>query len=162
FVRLIQRGQPLSGNESSGAKDLRIDVAYKYSNGSNLDPANIAQGTDFYAEVKVTHPGTRPIRYDEMVLNQIFPSGWEIINTRFEGFGSTGSSRADYVDIRDDRVYTFFDLRENATLTYRVNLNAAYQGRYYLPAVSSEAMYDKSIFALKSGRWVEVREPEGI
>ena len=39
---------------------------------------------------------------------------------------------------------------------YRVRLNAAYQGRYYLPAVVCEAMYDNSISARRPGQWVEV------
>ena len=38
-------------------------------------------------------------------------------------------------------------------------LNAAYQGRFYLPAVSCEAMYDNSIFARVPGQWVEVVKP---
>jgi len=40
--------------------------------------------------------------------------------------------------------------------TYRVQLNAAYAGRYYLPTVGCEAMYDKRIRASTPGKWVEV------
>jgi hypothetical protein len=35
-------------------------------------------------------------------------------------------------------------------------LNAAYAGKYYLPAVYCEAMYNKSISALQKGQWIEV------
>ncbi|MCB0607912.1 MAG: hypothetical protein KDD12_09365, partial [Lewinella sp.] len=66
-----------------------------------------------------------------------------------------------YQDFRDDRVYTFFDLPQNKTQVYRVQLNAAYQGRFYLPAVSCEAMYDNSINARTAGRWVEVSKSAG-
>ena len=50
----------------------------------------------------------------------------------------------------------YFDLNRSKKVTYKVLLNAAYQGRYYLPAVKSEAMYDNSVYAIKPGRWVEV------
>ena len=66
------------------------------------------------------------------------------------------SSPATYMDIRDDRVYTYFNMEENKRYTYNVLLNAAYLGRYYLPAVSCEAMYDNTIHAFQPGKWVEV------
>lgn len=61
-----------------------------------------------------------------------------------------------YRDIRDDRVYTFFDLRPNETKTFRIMLNAAYLGEFYLPSVYAEAMYDGTINALVPGRKVKV------
>lgn len=163
FARLILRGQPAVGETQAAANDLRIAVQFKQMNGTPIDIKNLAQGTDFYAEVTVTHPGNRPIPYKEMALAQIFPSGWEIVNSRLDGIeGVASPSRADYIDIRDDRVNTFFDLRERETKVYRVQLNAAYQGRYYLPAMLCEAMYDKSISATHPGQWVSVLRPDAI
>jgi uncharacterized protein YfaS (alpha-2-macroglobulin family) len=92
-----------------------------------------------------------------MALTQIFPSGWEILNTRMmnndEAFKS---SISDYRDIRDDRVNTYFSIDEGQTSTFYVMLNAAYTGRYYLPATYCEAMYNSSINALQKGRWVDI------
>ena len=62
----------------------------------------------------------------------------------------------DSQDIRDDRVYTYFGLPENKDVTYNIMLNAAYAGKYYMPATYCEAMYNKSISALIKGEWVEV------
>lgn len=163
YARLILRGQPLAGEEVTANKDLKIAVNYLDLQGRPLDPARLPQGVDFVAEVKVTHPGIRGIPYQEMALNQVFPSGWEIINTRMGGIERfKEETTPEYRDIRDDRVNTFFDLYEGKTHTYRVQLNAAYQGRYYLPAVSCEAMYDQTIYAREAGRWVEVLGPQGI
>jgi len=39
---------------------------------------------------------------------------------------------------------------------YRIQLNAAYAGKYFLPAVACEAMYDNRIQASSPGKWVEV------
>lgn len=158
FAKVILSGQPAIGQEKASNKDLRMVVAFKGMDGQLLDPGQLKQGTDFYAEVSITHPGSRAIRFDEMALSQVFPSGWEIINTRLDALSAAVSSdRFDYQDIRDDRVNTFFDLGINSTATYRVQLNAAYQGRFYLPASSCTAMYDESIYARNQGQWVEVR-----
>ncbi|MCB9264686.1 MAG: hypothetical protein H6558_06660 [Lewinellaceae bacterium] len=163
FTRIIRTGQPVAGAETASANDLKIEVAYRNMEGGLIDPSALPQGADFIAEVRVTHPGSRPIRYQELALNQIFPSGWEIINTRMDNIEAFAQpDRPDYQDIRDDRVNTFFDLAEGDSEIYRVQLNAAYQGRFYLPATSCEAMYDNSINARVPGRWVEVTAPREI
>jgi uncharacterized protein YfaS (alpha-2-macroglobulin family) len=66
------------------------------------------------------------------------------------------SSVPDYQDIRDDRVYTFFDLPVRSTKTFYILLNAAYIGKYFLPSVTAEAMYDGNVYARKGGSMVSV------
>jgi hypothetical protein len=91
-----------------------------------------------------------------MALSQMFPTGWEIINTRLLEVSESDESAYDYKDIRDDRVYTFFGLRRNYTSTYRVRLNATYAGKYFLPPVEASDMYNDNIKARVPGKWVEV------
>ncbi len=163
FARLITTGQPIVGQETADKKDLDLKVVYKAMNGQVIDPSTLEQGTDFIAEVTVSHPGTRAIPYREMALDQIFPSGWEVINSRLDGFAYfKNTTRPEYQDFRDDRVYTFFDIYEKKTNIYRVQLNASYQGKFYLPATACEAMYDNSVYARVPGRWVEVVQPGSI
>ena len=104
----------------------------------------------------VTNPGLRG-QYKNMALNHIFPSGWEINNLRLDS--AEDRLKADvptYQDIRDDRVYTYFDLAAGQRKTFKVMLTASYAGSYYMPAVTCEAMYDHSIYARKKGQVVEV------
>ena len=159
YVRLITKGQPLTGDSlkvNNNPSMLVMSVSYVSQDGKAIDINKLSQGTDFVAKVVIKNPGKRGY-YSNMALSQIFPSGWEILNTRMlEGEGSFKSSRSDYQDIRDDRVYTYFNIRENETLTYYVQLNASYLGRYFLPGTFCEAMYDNSISAGVSGKWVEV------
>ena len=157
FARFISSGKPLIGAEKSEEKDLNIKVAYLDMDNKPLDISALAKGTDFKAIVSITNPGTRGMRYDELALSQVFPSGWEIHNSRMSEVSSVeNSDEPEYQDIRDDRVYTYFDLNENESKTFAIQLNAAYQGRYYLPLTSCEAMYDNSITASKAGQWVNV------
>lgn len=157
FVRLIRSGKPLAGAETAVSEDLAMQVSYEDLEGNPLDVSLLSQGTDFYAEVTLRNPGTRGYAYEEMALEQIFPSGWEILNTRMTDISGPSGTTPEYQDVRDDRVYTFFDL--GTTATFRLMLNAAYPGRYYLPAVQCSAMYDQSIVAREPGKWVEIVVP---
>jgi len=156
YAKLIVEGIPVNGDETAAASNLAISVSYSDMDGNSLDPSVIEQGTDFVAAVTVTNPGSRGY-LREMTLNQIFPSGWEIHNTRMQDFkSSVTTSTFDYQDIRDDRVYTYYRLRANSSKTFRVQLNATYQGKFYLPTIESEAMYDNTINARTPGKWVQV------
>jgi uncharacterized protein YfaS (alpha-2-macroglobulin family) len=159
YVRLIQQGQPAAGQEPAHANNadvLQMSVNCFTLKGKPLNIANLKQGTDFVAQVTLKNPGHQG-RYDNMALTQVFPSGWEILNTRMMNNDEVfKSSPSDYRDIRDDRVNTYFSLTEGQTVTYYVMLNAAYTGRYYLPATYCEAMYNASINAMEKGKWVEV------
>jgi uncharacterized protein YfaS (alpha-2-macroglobulin family) len=157
YARLILTGQPLIGDQTAASENLKIDVTYKATDGTRISPTELEQGTDFIAEVTVHNPGTKGMTYEEMALTQIFPSGWEILNTRMSNFTNlNNATRPEYQDIRDDRVYTYFDIKNGSRHVYRIHLNAAYEGRYYLPTVSCEAMYDNTINARVPGEWVEV------
>jgi hypothetical protein len=156
FARLIVSGQPRPGLEKGSSNDLQMQVRFLNSDGTVLDPSRLPQGKDFFAEVKVTHPNSRLIRYEELALSQVFPSGWEILNSRMDGLSVGAQDTYDYQDVRDDRVDTFFDLRPNKSRTYKVQLNSAYKGKFYLPATACQAMYDNTISAFRVGQWVEV------
>lgn len=161
FVRIVRDGQIAPGEnppQNNRPDILTMAVRYTTLQGEAVDPSQLVQGTDFIAEVTLKNTGAMGT-HEHVALTQIFPSGWEIINTRLND-QATGirSSPATYQDIRDDRVLTYFNIRESETLTYRVLLNAAYTGRYFLPAVSAEAMYDNRVQAVSTGQWVEVAE----
>lgn len=159
YARIINKGTPAVGVGADASNNLILDVIYKDLDGSIIKPEKIEQGTDFIAEVKVKNPGLKG-NYKELALSQIFPSGWEIINTRMFNVGNFGSSSTPtYQDIRDDRVYTYFDLNKKSTKTFRVLLNASYMGKFYLPMTYAEVMYDGTINARKKGAWVEVVKP---
>ncbi len=157
YARVITEGRPLLGDSTKAENDLKISVTYKTLKGEKISPKKIEQGTDFVAEVVITNPGLRG-NYEEMALSQVFPAGWELRNSRMDNIDgyTMENSYSEYQDIRDDRVYTYFDITGKDTRTYSILLNAAYEGRYYLPTVSCEAMYDNTISARVPGYWVKV------
>ncbi len=158
FVSLTVSGKPdPSGmRETERTSGIKLSVRYTDDAGNALDVSRIRQGTGFVAEVTVEQTGfSGEIR--DLALSQVFPSGWEILNQRMQDVPAGLKEDAfEYRDVRDDRVDTFFDLEGYRKKTFRVRLNAAYSGRYYLPAVSCHAMYDQGIHANTKGQWVEV------
>ena len=156
FARIIMEGSPATGDQTNVDNDLKLAINYTTMQGAPIDVSRLEQGTDIIAEVQITNPGIRG-EYLQMALTQIFPSGWEIHNTRMdEAENTVKTDYPTYQDIRDDRVYTYFNVSPYKTSTFRIVLNAAYVGKYYLPTVYCEAMYDNTINSRKPGKWVEV------
>lgn len=160
YARVVITGQQKPDIEKIAAP-ANIDIAVRYltPTGTEIDPRNIRQGTDFVAEVTVRRKTTFKFPFNELAITQIFPSGWEITNTRMGNFNASGSSASEYQDFRDDRVSTYFDLAyqpSGNSVVYRYQLNASYKGRFLLPTVTCEAMYDNRIRAAEQGMWVEV------
>ena len=156
FVRLIRTGVPLEGTEEVSESNIEMKISYLDMQGNAINVSELKQGTDFVAEIKITNPGLRG-DYEELAITQIFPSGWEILNSRLDDTQELYDNYIpDYRDIRDDRVLTYFDLAKNRIATFKIYLNASYQGEYYMPAVFVEAMYDNSVSSNTKGEWVKV------
>ena len=153
FVKVIVAGIPLIGDKSNEAKGLKMTLNYSDMKGNKIKPGKLTQGLEFYVDVLISNP-TNKI-YKDMALTQIFPSGWEIHNNRMDE-ESLITSVAQYQDIRDDRVYSYYTLGPNESKSFKIKLNATYLGKFYLPSVYSEAMYDHSISAKIGGSWVYV------
>ena len=156
FARITMEGIPEAGEETASRHNLDLSVRYTDLKGFPLDITRLRQGTDFLSHVTITNPYGAQL-YKDMALTQVFPSGWEIHNARMDEFTSVyAADEPTYQDIRDDRVYTYFDLKKQSSSTFVIQLNAAYLGKYYLPAVYCEAMYDEGVSASTVGRWVHI------
>ena len=154
YVRVFNKGILPVGEEKVFQKNLEATIIYKTKEGTEIVSNNLSQGTNFVAEVTVKNMTNDIVK--NVALTQYIPSGWEIVNTRFTDFGNTTSSQVDYTDIRDASISTYFTLKKHETKTFKVLLNASYLGRYYLPGVQVEAMYDNDYTARTKGEWIEV------
>lgn len=171
------RGIARSGEEDAAAHGLDVSVSYTDAAGGSLPGLDRqVQGNDLIAEIVVRNTSQR--RLTNLALTQMVPAGWEIRNERMDGGTELGTvnraprghswwwipdgspeatrKEAEYVDIRDDRVLRYFSLEAGDSIHFRTRVNAAYLGRYYLPGLSVEAMYDATQHARLVGRWVEV------
>lgn len=154
FVRVLNSGILPVGSEKIIQNNLSASVIFKDRKGKAISVTKIAQGTEFYAEVTLTNRKNE--RVDNIALSQILPSGFEIVNTRYTDFGEATTGAADYIDIRDDRANYYFSLKGSEAKRFKILLNASYLGKYYLPGLQCEAMYDNDFLARTKGQWVEV------
>ncbi|MBO6607682.1 alpha-2-macroglobulin family protein [Psychroserpens sp.] len=157
YVRVLNSGKLPLGEELKEQRGLSVSVIYQDLNGNRIDESKLKQGQDIVARISVSNLKSQYL-YD-VALTQIFPSGWEIVNTRFTDYGDTTTSNARYTDIRDDRVNFYFNLPgkgSRGTKVFTVMLNAAYLGKYYLPGTQVEAMYDNDYFVRNKGQWIKV------
>ncbi|WP_449224257.1 alpha-2-macroglobulin family protein [Aquimarina rubra] len=154
FVQLATSGILPVGEEKVIQSNFKAIIDYKSREGKIIDVTQLQQGTDFVAEVTITN--TTGSKVKDIALTEIFPSGWEVVNTRFTDFGSFSANKVTYTDIRDDRVNFYFDLKPKESKTVTLLLNASYLGKYYLPGIQCEAMYDNDYLVRSAGKWVEV------
>lgn len=154
YIRMLNFGVLPFGQELAEKRNLSVVANYTDLQGNPINISSLSQGTDFKATVTITNLKSEQV--NDVALTEIFPSGWEITNTRFTDYGNSTVSNASFTDIRDDRVNFYFDLNSRETKTFTVLLNASYLGKYYLPGVQAEAMYDNDYFVRNKGQWIEV------
>ncbi len=158
FVRVLNSGKLPLGKELAEKRGLDVLLEYRDLKGNPIHVSKLQQGQDFVAKITVYNTSTKDV--NDIALTQIFPSGWEIVNTRFTAYGNTTTNSARYTDIRDDRINFYFDLKRKgnnrSSKTFSVMLNASYLGRYYLPGTQVEAMYDNDFLVRNKGFWIEV------
>lgn len=154
FIRVFNSGILPVGKEQPLKYNVDASVVFKDRKGNKIEVAKIVQGTEFIAEITVTNHKNEYV--ENIALTQILPSGFEIVNTRFTEFGNSTENIADYIDIRDDRANYYFGMKANETRKFKMLLNASYLGKYYLPGIQCEAMYDHDFLARTKGQWVEV------
>ncbi len=154
FVRVLNQGILPLGEEIAERRNLNVSVKYKNKDGNSIDVTKLTQGTDFMASITISNDKREYV--NDIALTEIFPSGWEIVNTRFTDYGNVNSSTANFTDIKDDRVNFYFHLGRGESKTFNVLLNASYLGKYYLYGVQAEAMYDDDYLTRTKGQWIEV------
>lgn len=154
YVKVIASGILPVGKEQVEQRGITTAITFKDRKGTPINVTSLKQGTEFVATIALQN--TTGERVENMALTQILPSGWEIVNTRFTDYGDFAENQVEYTDIRDDRTNFYFSLNAGEVKMVKVLLNASYLGKYYLPGVQCEAMYDNAYFARTQGKWITV------
>ena len=154
YARVIASGMPPLGAETASSSGLSLEVSYRDEKDRQVDPLDVPLASDVTVVVGVTN--TRRSNLDGLALSLLLPGSWEPVNTRVfaEGDSSLGGAW-DYQDFRDDRIYTYFSLRAGEKRVFTFRATVTYEGKFYLPPVSVEAMYDPTINARVPGKWLD-------
>lgn len=143
--------QPSAGESiKPESKGVYVSVSYTDMTGKPISVTKLKQDTEFYARVTVVNNGDD---IDALAMTYAIPSGWEIWNTRLFG---TAEKDVDYFDMRDDRISYYSSLAAGKKITYNIRLRAAYTGKFMLPPIVCEDMYNPSCRAISANSWLSV------
>ncbi|MGP1438784.1 MAG: alpha-2-macroglobulin family protein, partial [Treponema sp.] len=159
YVSLLAKSTLPQGNERKEEKGgLSLDVRYTKSDRNvNIDDSsnlpikavnfdNIKKGDRFF--IFITAKNKSNVKLDNLVLSLPIPTGWEISNARIADITSVKKYNYDYQDIQDTHVYTYFSLSSGEEKNFIFEATSVYEGKYYLPSIVLESMYDPSYRAV--------------
>lgn len=155
YARLITSSAPYHVVTKRLMSGLLMSIRYYDAAGNPINIEQVKQGTDITAEISILNTGQIGT-YQNLALSYLLPSGFEIINDRLTG-NTSAFKEADYADIRDDRYYIYFSLKQNQSKTFKFRFNAAFPGIFTQPAITCNAMYDNSIEAVLPGGKVSIQ-----
>ncbi|MDP4173368.1 MAG: MG2 domain-containing protein [Bacteroidota bacterium] len=87
------------------------------------------------------------IKAENIAITDLIPSGFEIENPRLPNAHKSewkSTLNVKYMDVRDDRLILFTDL-DGQTKDYYYFIRVVNKGKFQLPVISAEAMYDPGI-----------------
>ncbi len=162
FATLVNTGVPDAGVEKSivdNGLEIQLTVGKRVTGKDGKSfwqkhvGSSITQGTDLRFEVNISNTSNHDT--DNIALTIPVAAGMEILSADEQSMGAI-----DYRDIRDDRIHYYFSLKKDHGKIFYLTANAAYKGRYYLPAINAEAMYDGNMKARHAGKWIEIVSEE--
>ncbi|MDJ0850512.1 MAG: MG2 domain-containing protein [Myxococcota bacterium] len=150
WYSLTTRGTPTDASFAPEAEGLEVERRLLDRDGNPLDEMRVRQGDLVVARVRVRSTAG-PL--ENVALVQLLPAGLEVENARLEAaetlpFTQDADLDVRYVDVRDDRLLLFANLPEPRWRTSYALLRAVAPGRFQLPPVQVEAMYEPTLRAV--------------
>ncbi|MCX6554513.1 MAG: MG2 domain-containing protein [Candidatus Aminicenantes bacterium] len=153
YLTIYKSGILPAGKEKAAESNIGLQVEYLNMEGEPLPMERLTQGSDFQVRISVSNL-TRN-NYNNLALTHMVPAGCQIANPRLLD-GEPARNYFDYQDVRDDRIYTYLALNGGTKKVFTVLLNASYSGKFYLPGIAIESMYDSAVHANNTGKWLEI------
>jgi alpha-2-macroglobulin len=151
YYHLMAEGTKLAGKKESESNGLSVSREYRDENGNLLNLGSVTQGGILVVTLRLK--AVRPL--DNVVIVDLLPAGFEVDNPRLNSRGNLGftcecSLEPAYRDFRDDRVLLFTRAFEGEQ-TFSYSVRAVTPGKYAVPSLLAEAMYDPDVYARSGG-----------
>lgn len=163
YLVLASQGVREGAKPALGGNGLTVTREWLDGDGDAIDFESHALGDLVYTRVRVTNKTGE--RLQNLALVDRLPAGWEIENPRL-GRGTTADWieaeklwEADHMNLRDDRLELFGELDPGETREVVYAVRAVTAGRFTIPPVEVEAMYDPTLWARAPGVIVEIDGP---
>ncbi len=152
YYTLLAEGWPLKPRAGGVVEGIRVEREYRDEQGRPLNLGAVEQGQLVVVTLKVTC--LRAV--DNLVIDDPLPAGLEIDNPRLRSRGSLGFDPPNNLDparmdFRDDRVLLFTGREDPGELDFSYSARAVTPGRFRVPGLEAEAMYDPDIHGSAGG-----------
>ena len=154
YLSLITSGIEPAGVFTETKKGVLLNVFYEDMEGRRLDASSVPQGKAFVIVTEVINTTNRDQTL--LALSQYVPASWELLNKRLIAENVATSYNTEYYDQRDDKVTHFFGLPVGTKRIFKVEVVAAYEGKYIMPSTRCQAMYNREVDASVGGMRVSV------
>jgi hypothetical protein len=141
-----------------GGNGLSVSRTYRTLDGEVVDPSDAATlklGDLMYVEVEVGN--TSGVSIQNIALVDRLPAGFEIENPRLgrsvklDWVEADDVWHVDFQNMRDDRIEAFGTLGPNTSKKIVYTVRAVTSGKFTIPPVEAEAMYDPTLWAREAG-----------
>ena len=131
FLNIIKTGKPKVGEsmEIKPSVFSHFKVSFFDENGKKIARKDIKLGMEvkILIEAGLTEKSKKS-KIENVAISIPLPSAMEIIPRKNESF-----SKADYVDVRDDRVDFFMSLEKEKVTKFEIFTHVAFSGKYFIP-----------------------------
>lgn len=155
----------------TGGNGMLVKRQFRNLDGALIEPGgeasgmkeNIKLGEVLFVEVELTNASGVSIQ--NIALVDRLPAGFEIENARLgrgvklEWATAEDMWQVDFQNMRDDRVEAFGSLPPNTTKKIVYSVRAVTSGKFSIPPVEAEAMYDPTLWARAAGAVLVVGGP---
>jgi uncharacterized protein YfaS (alpha-2-macroglobulin family) len=153
-------------NEKVKEEDSYMQIRrsfYSYKTGRLIPDFRFYQGELIVCKIELTGYDRNA---ENIVITDLIPAGFEIENPRLNPATELkwipkNPMIVQFMDIRDDRLLLFTDLKRNQTNDFYYLLRVVNQGTYQLPVIGAEAMYDQEYHSYNGAGVVRVLQRLG-
>ncbi len=133
---------------------------YDYRSGYPVQNNNFKQGQLIVC--KITLEGMSRSA-ENIVITDLLPAGFEIENPRLSAstelqWKTKDPINVQYMDIRDDRLLLFTNLDRNTKREFYYMLRVVSKGKYQLPLIGADAMYDPEFHSYNGAGVIRIME----
>lgn len=148
-----------------GSEGLKVARTYRDSTGAevNLTDGSLKLGDLVFVEDEITNSSGNAIQ--NIALVDRLPAGFEIENprlgrtTKADWFKPEDLWDADFMNMRDDHVEYFGSLPANTSKTVIYTVRIVTAGKFTIPPIDAEAMYDATLWGREKGGQLVVSGP---
>jgi len=137
-----------TGEVSEGSSHMRLRRRYfDYRTRAEISRNNFYQGQLVVCKISLESDG---VGAENIAISDLLPSGFEIESPRLSSnqqlqWENAQPLAVQYMDVRDDRLILFTNLLTGSERSFSYMLRVVNKGKFQLPAISGEAMYDPEI-----------------